>query len=101
MLYTCSGDVGGGLRQMTVLQHGAANKYKRKNKLTICNWKMYEITKKQTCNESTWSFVTCDESGSSFVTLHFGQYTLNKPILWHELDIIQPIMKQRIHRRQK
>ena len=65
---------------------------------------MQEITKKQTCNESIWSFVTCDESGStfvtcdesgsSFVTLHFGQYTLNKPILWHELDIIQPIMKQ-------
>ena len=45
MLYTCSGDVGGGLRQMTVLQHGAANKHKRKNKLTICNWKMQEITK--------------------------------------------------------
>ena len=39
-LHDCSGDVGGGLRQMTVLQHGAANKHKRKNKLTICNWKM-------------------------------------------------------------
>ena len=29
MLYTCSGDVGGGLLQMTVLQHGAANKHKK------------------------------------------------------------------------
>ena len=40
MMYTCSGDVGGGLRQMTALQHGAANKHKKKNKLTIRNWKM-------------------------------------------------------------